>query len=81
VPPPCHPQRTDGKKEAFIKRGLLVSVAIASEDEGAQEEMVRWAVRKVLNARLYDSQTTGVPWSQSVIEAGLTILIVPQVKA
>ena len=54
-------QRIDGKLVAFIKRGLLVSVAFASEDEGAHDEMIKWAVRKILNARLYDSQSSGSP--------------------
>ncbi|XP_052889084.1 D-aminoacyl-tRNA deacylase isoform X1 [Anopheles moucheti] len=58
-----------------IGRGLCVLVGISSNDNAND---VEWIARKILNLRLFDEQTSGKRWTESVVDQQLEILCVSQ---
>lgn len=60
------------KKEASIKKGLLLLVGI---DETDSERTIHWAVKKVLNMRIFEDEVGKM--NESVSKTGGEILIVP----
>lgn len=63
-----------GTTVGSIDRGLVVLCGI-HRDDGA--EAAEWAVRKICNTRLFESED-GKPWAQSVSQAKLGVLLVSQ---
>ena len=52
---------------ANIHSGLVALVGIGPDDGDAD---VEWAVRKLLNTRLFDDRQSTKPWTASVTNAG-----------
>lgn len=58
-----------------IESGLLCLVGIERTD---RPDDLEWCTTKIVNARLFDNESTGKPWALSVKSAKKQILLVSQ---
>lgn len=65
----------EGEVVSTIGRGLCVLVGIHRDDTPQQRETL---VRKILNLRIFDDESTGKRWNKSAKDLGLEILCVSQ---